>query len=80
MVQSSDSNQKICKDLLDEIDKARLEIELSEKTFQWAENDPEAIDLAITRKRAAVEHFNFLIKQAKKINLKLEKEDLINRV
>ena len=67
MEKSPDSNQDSKKYLLQEIDRARLEITISENAFQWVQNDPVAIDLAITRKKAAVEHFNFLIIQAKQM-------------
>lgn len=80
MTQSPDSNQESWKNLIDEIEKARLEIDLSEKAFQWAQNNPEAVDLAITKEQAAIEHFDFLIKQAKKMGLKLDMNQLIAKV
>lgn len=80
MSQIPDSNQASRKKLIDEIEKARLEMNLCEKAFQWAENDPDAVELAITRKQAAIEHFEFLIKQAKKAGLKLDRNQLIAKV
>ena len=80
MAKSPDSNRESWKNLIDEIEKARLEIDLSEKAFQWAQNDPEEVDLAITRKQAAAEYFDFLSKRAKKMGLKLDKNQLITKV
>ena len=80
MAKSPDSNRESWKNLIDEIEKARLEIDLSEKAFQWAQNDPEEVDLAITRQQAAVEYFDFLTKKAKKMGLKLDKNELITKV
>lgn len=80
MVKSPDSNRERWKKLKDEIEKAQLEINLSEKAFQWAQNDPEEVDLAITRQQAAVEYFDFLTKKAKKMGLKLDKNELITKV
>lgn len=80
MTQSLDSNKERGNSLIEEIEKALLEINLSEKAFQWAQNDPDAVDLAIARKQAAVQHFDFLIKQAKKAGLKLDKSQLIAKL
>ena len=80
MAKSPDSNRESWKNLIDEIEKAQLEINLSEKAFQWAQNDPEEVDLAITRQQAAVEYFDFLTKKAKKMGLKLDKNELITKV
>jgi hypothetical protein len=80
MAKSPDSNQEGWKNIIDEIEKALLEIDLSEKAFQWAQNDPEEVDLAITRKQAAVEYFNFLTKKAKKMGVKLDKNQLVTKV
>ncbi|HHV18219.1 MAG TPA: DUF2508 domain-containing protein, partial [Thermoanaerobacterales bacterium] len=63
MDKSPDSNQESWKNIIDEIEKALREIDLSEKAFQWAQNDQEEVDLAIARKKAAVEYFNFLTKK-----------------
>ncbi|NLU09972.1 MAG: DUF2508 family protein [Tepidanaerobacter acetatoxydans] len=80
MTQTSDTNYENPEALIAEIEKACLEMYLSERAFQWAQNDSEAVDLAIIRKQAAVEHFDFLIKQAKKTGLKLDKNQLINKI
>lgn len=80
MTKSLDSNKERENNLIEEIEKALLEINLSEKAFQWAQNDPDVIDLAIARKQAAIQHFDFLIKQAKKAGLKLDKSQLIAKI
>jgi len=80
MTQSLDSNKERGNNLIEEIEKAILEINLSEKAFQWAQNDTDAVDLAIARKQAAIQHFDFLIKQAKKAGLKLDKKQLIAKI
>lgn len=79
MATKPDSNQSM-RSLFNEIEKAKHEMELSENTFQWVQNEPGAVDLAITKKQAAVEHYNFLIRQAKKMGLKLNNKELINKL
>ena len=80
MTKSLDSNKERGNNLIEEIEKALLEINLSEKAFQWAQNDNDAVDLAIARKQAAMQHFDFLIKQAKKAGLKLDRKQLIGKI
>lgn len=80
MTQSLDSGRGPENKLMEEIEKALLEIELSEKAFQWAQNDADKVDLAIARKQAAIRHFDFLIKQAKKAGLKLDRKQLIEKI
>jgi hypothetical protein len=55
---------------LEEVEKARMEMELSEKAFSWVESDPKAIDAALSRIDAAREHLSFLIKKAKELGIK----------
>ena len=50
MTQTSDINYENPEALIAEIEKACLEMYLSERAFQWAQNDSEAVDLAIIRK------------------------------
>ncbi|MCR4431872.1 MAG: DUF2508 family protein [Tepidanaerobacteraceae bacterium] len=66
--------------LLEEISRARKEIELAEKAFQWAKNEPEAVDAALCRMEASIEHYNFLIKQAKRAGISLSDKDLFAMV
>ncbi|HHY41383.1 MAG TPA: DUF2508 family protein [Thermoanaerobacterales bacterium] len=80
MTQSLGSSKDREANLIEEIEKALLEINLSEKAFQWAQNDPDAVDLAIAKKQAAMQHYDFLIKQAKKAGLKLDKGQLIAKI
>lgn len=80
MTQSHDSSKEREEKLIREIEEAILEINLSEKAFQWAQNDPDAVDLAIARKQAAIKHFDFLIKQAKNVGIKLDKGHLIAKI
>lgn len=80
MTQILDSSRERVDKLIEEIKKALMEIELSEEAFQWAQNDNDAVDLAIARKEAAIQHFDFLIKQAKKVGLKLDRKQLIEKI
>jgi|GEM_PF-2190389 len=80
MTQILDSSRERVDKLIEEIEKALMEIELSEEAFQWAQNDNDAVDLAIARKEAAIQHFDFLIKQAKKVGLKLDRKQLIEKI
>lgn len=81
MVQSPDSNQEdLDVRLFEEIDKALLEMKLSENVFQWAENDPDAVDYAIRRNEAAVKHYSFLLRQAKKLGVKISNDDLMQKI
>jgi len=80
MTKSLGSSKDREANLIEEIEKALLEINLSEKAFQWAQNDPDAVDLAIAKKQAAMQHYDFLIKQAKKAGLKLDKGQLIAKI
>ena len=81
MTQSPDSNQQdLEKRLLREIDEALEEMELSETAFQWAQNHPDAVDYAIRRQEAAVKHYCFLIRQAKKLELKVTQDELMQKV
>lgn len=65
---------------LAQIEKAREEINLAERAFQWVKNDPEAVDAALSRIEAAVEHYNFLIKQAKQLGVSLDKKVLYSKL
>jgi len=81
MTENLDRNRvKWEESFLEEIEKARLEIDLAEKAFQWVKNDPEAVDAALSRIEASIEHYNFLIKQAKQIGISLNNKDLYARV
>jgi len=80
MNQSLDSSKEYGNNLMEEIEKAIIELKLSEKAFQWAYNDNDAVDLAILRKQVAVQNFEFLIKQAKKAGIKLDRKKLIEKI
>lgn len=81
MTENPDRNRvKWEESFLEEIEKARLEIDLAEKAFQWAKNDPEAVDAALARIEASIGHYNFLIKQAKQEGVSLNNADLYARV
>jgi hypothetical protein len=81
VTKSPDRNrEKLEKKLLEEIEKARKEIQMSERAFQWAKKDSAAIDAAILRMQAAVEHFTFLLQQAKKLGIKEDKKRLYEKL
>ncbi|MDI3482092.1 MAG: hypothetical protein PWQ97_1747 [Tepidanaerobacteraceae bacterium] len=61
---------------LEEISRARKEIELAERAFQWTANDSEAVDAALSRIEASIERYNFLIKQAKQMGIYLSDKAL----
>lgn len=63
-----------------EIEKALEEKKLSEKAFEWVKNDPDAVDAAISRLKAAVDNYNYLIKQAKKLGISLDKESIFRKI
>lgn len=81
MIENPDRNRKRWEDsFLEEIERARIEIELAEKAFQWMKNDPEAVDAALSRMEASVEHYNYLIKQAKQLGISLDEKTLYSRL
>ncbi len=80
MAKKPDNCHKNRESVIKEIEKALLEINLAESAFQWAQNNQKEVDLAIMRKRAAVEYFDFLIKKAKEMEVKLEKNQLLSKV
>ncbi|ADL07457.1 DUF2508 family protein [Thermosediminibacter oceani] len=59
--------------LLEEIEKAKQEMQLAEKAFQWVQNDPEEVDAALSRMEAALARYNFLIRQAKAMRITIDK-------
>ncbi|SHM63526.1 Protein of unknown function [Caldanaerovirga acetigignens] len=61
------------KSILREIEEAKNELQIAEKAFQWAKNEPEEIDAAIARLEAAMFRYNVLIKKAKEMGIKLDK-------
>ncbi|HHW03845.1 MAG TPA: DUF2508 family protein [Thermoanaerobacterales bacterium] len=81
MIENPDRNRKRWEDsFLEEIERARIEIELADKAFQWMKNDPEAVDAALSRMEASVEHYNYLIKQAKQLGISLDEKTLYSRL
>jgi len=66
--------------LLEEIDEALQEIRLSEQAFQWALNDTVAVDYAIRRNEAAVKHYSFLLRQVKKLGIKLDNHHVMEKI
>jgi hypothetical protein len=81
MTENLDRNRKKWEDsFIEEIENARVEIELAERAFQWVKNDPEAVDAALSRIEASIEHYNFLIKQAKQMGISLEKKVLYSKL
>ncbi|TYP57667.1 DUF2508 family protein [Thermosediminibacter litoriperuensis] len=59
--------------LIEEIEKARQEMQLAEKAFQWVQNDPAEVDAALSRMEAALARYNSLIKQAKDMGITIDK-------
>jgi len=81
MTESPDRNRdKWDQSFLEEIERTRIEIELSEKAFQWVKNDPEAVDAAISRMEAAVGRYNVLIKQAKELGIMADKKSVYEKL
>jgi hypothetical protein len=81
MTENLDRNRKKWEDnFIEEIENARIEIELAERAFQWVKNDPEAVDAALSRIEASIEHYNFLIKQAKQMGISLDKKVLYSKL
>lgn len=81
MTENLDRNRKKWEDnFIEEIENARVEIELAERAFQWVKNDPEAVDAALSRIEASIEHYNFLIKQAKQLGISLNKKMLYSKL
>jgi hypothetical protein len=81
MTENLDRNRKKWEDnFIEEIENARVEIELAERAFQWVKNDPEAVDAALSRIEASIEHYNFLIKQAKQLGISLDKKVLYRKL
>lgn len=66
--------------ILKEIEKAIEEKRLSEEAFEWAKDDPDAIDAVISRMEAAMENYNYLLKQAKKMGISLNKQTLLEKI
>jgi len=67
-------------EFIDELERARKELILSEKAFTWAENDPEAVDAALSRMDAARKHFGYLVKKAKELGIKPDKKTVYERL
>jgi hypothetical protein len=75
MTQSPDRDQKMWEEkIIKEIEKAVSELDHSEIAFQWVGNDPDAVDAAISRIDAAINHYNFLIKQAKRMGISADRK------
>ncbi|WP_052447592.1 DUF2508 family protein [Clostridium polynesiense] len=69
--------KEIKKTLLEGINKALADIEAAECFFQNA-TDPKLIEVAIFYKQAAVTRYEYLIKQAKHLNIGINAKYLIN--
>lgn len=80
MCNNRDYKQEDWQNIIDEIDKALLDIDLSENAFQWVQNDKNLVDVAITRKQVATEYLNFLLQKAKIMGVKLNKEQLAAKI
>lgn len=63
-------------ELLESIKRALCEIEAAESFFQNAE-DPKLIEVAIYNKQAALKSYEYLLKEAKALNITLSPKDLI---
>ena len=64
------------RELLDSIKRALCEIEVAESFFQNAE-DPKLIEVAIYNKQAALKNYEYLLREAKTLNISLSPKDLI---
>ncbi|MDN5331843.1 MAG: hypothetical protein PWP45_1068 [Tepidanaerobacteraceae bacterium] len=64
--------------ILKEIEDAKKELQIAEKAFQWAKNEPEEIDAAIARLEAAMARYDALIRRAKDMGIKLDKFTMYN--
>jgi hypothetical protein len=69
---NGDRPKKDDKPILKEIEEAKKELQIAEKAFQWAKNEPEEIDAAIARLEAAMIRYNVLIRKAKDMGIKKE--------
>jgi hypothetical protein len=75
MANCPDRNQNNWEEkLIKEIKSAQKELYDAQLAFEWAENDPKAIDAAISRMQAANNYYDFLLKQAKKLNISAHKK------
>ena len=68
------------KEFIVELERARKELILSEKAFSWVENDPEAVDAALSRIDAARKHFSYLVKKAKELGIKPDKKTVYEKL
>lgn len=75
---NGDRPKKDDKSILKEIEEAKKELQIAEKAFQWAKNEPEEIDAAIARLEAAMIRYNVLIRKAKDMGIKLDKFTIYN--
>jgi predicted nucleic acid-binding Zn-ribbon protein len=81
MTESLDRNHKKWNEsFIDEVEKAREEINLAERAFQWVKNDPDAVDAAVSRIEAAIDRYNFLIKQAKEMGIAVDKKAMYEKL
>ena len=64
------------KELIEGIKRALLDIEAAESFFQNAE-DPKLIEVAIYNKQASLKSYEYLLKEAKSLNISLSPKDLI---
>jgi len=67
-------------EFLAELERARRELVLSEKAFNWVENDPEAVDAVLSRIDAARKSFSYLVKKAKELGIKPDKKTTYERL
>lgn len=74
------NNDKWRESFIEEIEKARAEIDLAERAFQWVRSDPGAVDAALSRIEAAIDHYNFLIKQAKEQRVVLDEKIMYSKL
>ena len=64
------------KEIIEGIKRALLDIEAAESFFQNAE-DPKLIEVAIYNKQASLKSYEYLVKEAKALNISLSPKDLI---
>ena len=64
------------KELLEGIKRALMDIEAAESFFQNAE-EPKLIEVAIYNKQAVLKNYEYLLKEAKALNISLSPKDLI---
>lgn len=81
MTHGSSDDQREWKEIfLEEIEKALEEKKLSEKALEWVKNEPDAVDAAIYRHKAAIDNYDYLIKQAKKLGIALDKKTVYRKI